>query len=306
MGDALRIGIITAYLNEDWHSQQLVRATGKYGDAVVISPESLGARLTSDGVSLLAAGLDIESLDGFILARGFGERGNADFLIPVYKLLQQNGKTLVNNIDALMTAIDKFETSCLLQQAGVPTPAVVVVQEVSMAEEVLGNWRKLVAKPLFGSLGLGIRVLEDTEEGHAALPELIDKYGAIYMQEFVPTPGRDIRAFVVGDKVAAGMYRIATDGGWINNVSRGARTEPCELDDNIAEMAVTAARAVGLDYTGVDILEGPEGPLVIEVNGNPLWQGLQNTTGLDMADEILRWVVERIEMTTAKGGERIA
>lgn len=306
MGGTLRIGIITAYLNEDWHSQQLVEATNRYGTAVVIRPESLGARLTPERVSLIAAGLDLDSVDGFVLARGFGERGNSDFLIPVYQIMERSGKILVNNINAVLTAIDKFETSYRLQQAGIPTPAVVVVQDVSMAREVLGNWGRVVAKPLFGSLGLGIELVEDTAQGRAMLPELLDRYGAVYLQEFVPTPGRDIRAFVVGTKVAASMYRLAAPGDWRTNVYRGAKAEACRIDAAMEQMAVAAARAIGLDYTGIDILEGPNGPMVLEVNGNPLWQGLLEATGLNMADEILAWVVKRIAQTMAKGGERVA
>ena len=306
MGGTLRIGIITAYLREDWHSQQLVESTNRYGTAVVIRPESLGARLTRDGIALLAAGLNLNTVDGFILARGFGERGNSDFLIPVYQILERHGKILVNNINAVLTAIDKFETSYRLQQAGIPTPAVVVVQDVSMAREVLAEWGRVVAKPLFGSLGLGIELMEDTAQGRAMLPELLDRYGAIYLQEFVPTPGRDIRAFVVGSKVAASMYRIAAPGDWRTNVHRGAKAEAVHIDKQMEDMAVAAARAIGLDYTGIDILEGPAGPMVIEVNGNPLWQGLLEATGLNMADEILDWVVHRITQTLAKGGERVA
>lgn len=306
MGGTLRIGIITAYLSEDWHSQQLVEATNRYGTAVVIRPESLGARLTPERVSLIAAGLDLDSVDGFVLARGFGERGNSDFLIPVYQIMERSGKILVNNINAVLTAIDKFETSYRLQQAGIPTPAVVVVQDVSMAREVLGNWGRVVAKPLFGSLGLGIELVEDTAQGRAMLPELLDRYGAVYLQEFVPTPGRDIRAFVVGTKVAASMYRLAAPGDWRTNVYRGAKAEACRIDAAMEQMAVAAARAIGLDYTGIDILEGPNGPMVLEVNGNPLWQGLLEATGLNMADEILAWVVKRIAQTMAKGGERVA
>jgi ribosomal protein S6--L-glutamate ligase len=303
MGATLRIGIITAYLAEDWHSQQLVASANRQGIAqVVIRPESLGARLTPQGVTVLAQGVDLGTLDGYILARGFGDVGNSDFLIPVYQILERNGYVLVNGINAVLTAVDKFETSCRLQQANIPTPSVVVAQDIHMAQEVLAVWKKLVVKPLFGSLGLGIELLEDTAHGRSALPRLLAQHGAVYLQEYVPTPGRDIRAFVVGSRVAASMYRFAPPGEWRTNVYQGAFTESCTLDAETARMAVAAAQAIGLDYTGVDILEGPDGPLVIEVNGNPLWRGLLETTGHNMADDIVARVAERITRTTTKGG----
>ncbi|MHB9130186.1 MAG: RimK family alpha-L-glutamate ligase [Armatimonadota bacterium] len=306
MGKALRIGIITAYLEEDWHSQQLVTAANQWGEAIVIRPELLGARLSPDGIALVADHLDLETIDGFILARGFGERGNSDFLVPVYQILERNGQVLVNSINAVLIAIDKFETSYRLHQAGIPTPAVEVVQDVEMANEVLTRWGRLVAKPLFGSLGLGIELVEDTLEGRAMLPVLLERFGAIYLQEFVPTPGRDIRAFVVGQQVAASIYRTAQPGNWRTNIHQGASAEPCVLDAETAAYAVKAAQVVGLDYTGVDILEGPSGPMVIEVNGNPLWRGLMEATGRNMADDIAAWVVERIKQTAVKGGEHVA
>ena len=213
---------------------------------------------------------------------------------------------MVNSINAVLTAVDKFETSYRLQQAGVPTPAVVVAQEPVLAEEVLGRWGRAVVKPLFGSLGLGIELLENTEEGRAMLPTLLERFGAIYLQEFVPAEGHDIRAFVVGTRVAASIRRIAQPGEWRTNIHRGAEPDPCELDDATAALAVRAAQAIGLDYTGVDILEGPDGPMVIEVNGNPLWQGVLQATKRNMADDIMAWVVSRIARSALKGGEHDA
>jgi RimK family alpha-L-glutamate ligase len=306
MGIALRIGIITAYPKEDWHSQQLMKAAQRYGEVSVIRPENLGARVTRDGITLLAEGVDMGRIDGFVLARGFGDRGNSDFLIPVYRILERDNKVVVNTISAVLRAIDKFETSCLLQQAGVPTPQVVVVQDPAMGRKVLKEWGRLVAKPLFGSLGLGVTLMEDTLQGHAMLPVMLERYGAVYLQEYVQTSGGDIRAFVVGPRVAASIYRKVAPGEWVSNIHRGAHPEVYALDRATGELAVRAAQAVGLDYTGVDIMEGPAGPVVIEVNGNPQWQGVLAATGRNMADDILAWVVERITQTNMKGGESVA
>jgi ribosomal protein S6--L-glutamate ligase len=306
MGKALRIGIITAYPEDDWHSGQLVEAAGRYGEAVVIRPERLAARITREDIRIMSDQVDIETVDGFVLARGFGDAGNPDFQVPVYQILERSGKVLVNSIDALLRAIDKFETSCCFQRAGVPTPAVTVVQNAEMAYTVLREWGRAVAKPLFGSLGIGIELIDDTEQGRAMVPVLLERFGAVYLQEYVPTPGRDIRAFVVGNRVAASIYREAAPGQWRANVSRGGRPVACLLDAETSRLAVAAAKAIGLSYTGVDILEGPAGPQVIEVNGNPQWLGVLEATGKNMADAIVAWVVDRITQPMAKGGERVA
>lgn len=302
MSRALKIGIITAYLEDDWHSQQLVAAARRLGEPVVIRPDQLQARLSPAGVMVMAEQLNLEAIDAFVLARGFGDAGNADFVVPVYQILERRSRVFVNSIDALLRAVDKFETSCCLQQAGVPTPDVVVVQHPAPGRQLLGEWGRVVAKPLFGSLGLGIELLEDSPAGTTMLMTLLERFGAVYLQRFVPTPGRDIRAFVVGPRVTASIYRHATHD-WRTNVHQGAVTEPCTLDAATEAMAVAAARAVGLDYTGVDILEGPDGPLVIEVNGNPQWRGVLQATGRNMADAIIEHVVERVERPTWERGE---
>jgi ribosomal protein S6--L-glutamate ligase len=177
MGKALRIGIITAYPDEDWHSRQLIDATARLAEAVIISPERLSARISRQLVQVLSDEVDLSTVDGFVLARGFGERGNPDFQVPVYQILERSGKVLVNSIEALLCAIDKFETSYRFQRAGLPTPQVVVVQDEKVALSVLRDWGRLVAKPLFGSLGLGIELLEDTEHGRATLPVLLERSG---------------------------------------------------------------------------------------------------------------------------------
>jgi tetrahydromethanopterin:alpha-L-glutamate ligase len=306
MGRVPRIGIITAYPEEDWHSRQLMEAADRYGGHVVIRPETVSARVSARGTVIRVAGGARDGLGGCVLARGFGERGNPDFLIPAYQWLERRGMVLVNRIDALLAAVDKFVTSERLQQAGLPTPEVVVVQDAATGRSVLSEWGQAVAKPLYGSLGVGVERLEDTRRGRARLAPLLRRHGALYLQQYVPAPGRDIRAFVVGGAVAASMYRLPAPGQWVTNVARGGFTAACTLDGATARLAVAAAETMGLDYTGVDILEGPAGPVVIEVNGNPLWRGLLEATGRNMADAIIAWVVERIGQTTGKGGECVA
>lgn len=306
MGTTRRIGVITAYIEEDWHSQQVLAAANRFGEAVLIRPEELGVRLTPTGATVVATTHDLDAVDGFVMVRGFGEQGNSDFLVPVYQILARQGRVLVNDIDAVLRALDKFETSYRLLEAGIPTPQVVVAQETALAHSVVAEWGRVVAKPLFGSLGMGIEMLEDTAAGHARVPELLERYGAIYLQEYVPSPGRDIRAFVVGPRVAASIYRVVRPGEWRTNIHQGAHPEVCKLDPALATLAVQTAQVIGLDYTGVDIIEGPDGPTVLEVNGNPLWQGLLQATGRNMADEILAWVMERISQTVGKGGQRVA
>ncbi|HET9594761.1 MAG TPA: RimK family alpha-L-glutamate ligase, partial [Anaeromyxobacteraceae bacterium] len=117
--------------------------------------------------------------------------------------------------------------------------------------------------------------------------------GAVYLQRWVPHAGRDARLFVVGDRVAGAMERIAPHGEWRTNVERGARVRPLRPSEALAAMAVQAAKALGLDWAGVDVVSGPDGPTVLEVNGNPSWIGILEATGEDMAEPIAEHVWAR-------------
>jgi RimK family alpha-L-glutamate ligase len=113
------------------------------------------------------------------------------------------------------------------------------------------------------------------------------------MQEFVEHGHSDIRAFVIGDQVIASMHRIAD--GWKTNYSRGARPAPAEISEEFKELAVKAAKAVGCKVAGVDILEGPQGPRIVDVNSQPGWKGLQMVAKLNIADEIVKFVLNEIK-----------
>ena len=103
----------------------------------------------------------------------------------------------------------------------------------------------------------------------------------------------DIRAFVVGDRVVAAMRRVADS--WKTNYSQGARPEQIRLDRTMEEMAIKSAKLIECKIAGVDILESPKGPLVVEVNSQPGWRGLQSVTRVNIADEIVDFVQSELK-----------
>src|SRR5690606_33278086 len=125
--------------------------------------------------------------------------------------------------------------------------------------------------------------------------------GAIYLQRYVPNPGRDARIFVVGGVAVAGVERIAPEGDWRTNVAGGAEVRPLGRMPALEEVAEQAARALGLDYTGVDVMWTRDGPQVIEVNGHPSFDFILDATGEDMSRHIARHVMDRLE---ARRGRR--
>ena len=114
-------------------------------------------------------------------------------------------------------------------------------------------------------------------------------HGVIYIQEFVPHGYSDIRAFVVNNHVIAAMRRVSES--WKTNYSQGARPAPLELNKELEELAVKSAKVVGCKIAGVDILEGPNGPVIVDVNSQPGWKGLQMVTKINVADEIVNFIL---------------
>ena len=150
----------------------------------------------------------------------------------------------------------------------------------------------VVVKPIFGSMGLGISRVSDEDMAWRVFRVVETVRGVFYLQRFIPHGGRDIRVFVVGGKVLGAMERSAP--GWRTNFSRGGKVRAFELPPEWAELAVRAAEAVGAEYAGVDLLPTEDGTVyVLEVNGIPGWEGLQRTTGIDVADAIIGQLLAR-------------
>jgi RimK family alpha-L-glutamate ligase len=192
-------------------------------------------------------------------------------------------------------------TSFLLNRHGVPTPATWAGESAAFAQRVLmreaAAGRRVVMKPLFGSQGKGLRRLGATARGRLApLPSLRSFSQVAYLQRYVEgaQPGFDWRVLVIGAKAVAAMRRVGGHG-WIHNFAQGAACEPALLTDALADTAIRATKALGLDYAGVDLIPSDETsrPLVLEVNGVAAWRGLQSVTKLDIAAALADDLLDR-------------
>lgn len=117
----------------------------------------------------------------------------------------------------------------------------------------------------------------------------------IYLQEYLQKRGRDIRAFVIGDGVLASIYRITRTDEWKTNVAQGGKVKSVKLSKELEELALRAFETLGLIYAGVDILETKREPVLLEVNASPSWHGLQKATGIDVAEQLVRYVVNLVK-----------
>jgi RimK family alpha-L-glutamate ligase len=290
---SLHLVILAA--RQGWHTRELTRALEARGHTGAIVPyeglvASIGRR-----PGLRSGASDLDRADA-VLARIIpsGSLEQIMYRVDALHRLEDRGIRVVNSPRAIERTVDKFWTSALLEQCGLPTPDTIVCETV---EEAFAGFRELgdvIVKPLFGSMGLGMVRVSDEEMAFRVFKTIEQIRGVYYLQRTVDHDGRDIRVFVVGGRVLAAMERRSE--GWRTNISRGGRGTPIELPEAWSALAVRAAAAVGAEYAGVDLLPARDGTVyVIEVNGIPGWEGLQRATGVDVAGAL----VERLARGTA-------
>jgi len=284
----LRFGVVSAHPRRDWQSARLIDSCARRGEVEVFRPSEVGLATDGGRTLVTARGRDAAGFDAWILARALGRRGDPDFQCAAYRALEGLGLTVLNPVDALLRAEDKIETSFHLARGGVPTPPMRAVQRLSEARSALAALGDVVVKPPYGSLGIGIaRIAAGDRDARERLATLLDRHGVIYLQAWVGRePAEDLRLFVVGGEVQAAMVRRARAGEFRTNIRQGGSARAILVRPELARIAVSAARTLGLVYAGVDIIDADAGPTVIEVNGTPSWRALFEATGRDMADAI--------------------
>ena len=270
-----------------WHTHELERAAAERGHQLTVLPyEGLVARI-GPAPGLRSRNTELDSAD-VVLARIIpsGSLEQIIFRVDALHRLEDRGIRVVNSPRAIERTVDKFWTSTLLEQCGIPTPETVVCDD---PEEAIAAYRTLgdvIVKPLFGSMGLGMVRVSDEEMAFRVFRTIEQIRGVYYVQRTVDHDGTDIRAFVLGGRVIAAIERRAS--GWRTNLARGGTARSLSLGEQLSALAVRAAAAVGADYAGVDLLTGRDGiTYVLEVNGIPGWRGLQEATGLDIAGRLV-------------------
>jgi tetrahydromethanopterin:alpha-L-glutamate ligase len=311
---ALRIAIMAD--ETGWHTRQLqaaLRARGASSRCVDLANCRIDTSAAWHGLVIPGFGRELPDA---VLVRGIagGSFEQVTRRLGVLHALREFGVPVYNDARAIERSVDKSMTSVLLHAAGIPTPptwaieSAVDAQRVVMRESAAGH--TLVLKPLFGSQGKGLRLIGAVNGVHHALPALDADYGGIaYLQRFVAPlqqPGYDWRVLVVSGRALTAMRRISEH--WVHNVAQGARCVAAPLEPTLARLAQDAARALDLDYAGVDILPAVDAahPLqVIEVNGIAAWAGLQRVTGFNIARALVDDLLDR-KLAAAQVHERRA
>ena len=292
-----KIAVVTD--DPGWHGRELQEAFAARG-------------LVSCFLSLIECRLDLSRTSARIILPGFEETlpcgvfvrgvptGTLEEVIhrlDVLHWLRGVGVVVYNDGRSIERTVDKAMTSFLLKRAGVPIPETWVCESEHHARTLLmselSQHGRLVMKPLFGSQGEGVVLLQRPED----LPDPAAYGGVYYLQRFVPPEAgadcRDWRVFIIGGRAQAAMIRCSRH--WVTNRARGGTCEPAPLDPGLVGLAEAAARALDIDYAGVDLLRDKQGRyLVTEVNSVPAWRGLQEACHFPIAERLVERFLSQV------------
>lgn len=299
--DLPRIPVFTD--DPGWHGKRLKEAFAARGlEAVFVSLKDCCLDLLPGHMGVVIPGFE-DGLPPGVFVRGVpgGSLQQVIARLDILHALKMLGLTVYNDGRAIERTVDKAMTSLLLHLGGIPTPATWVCESRHHAEMIIRREtmasRALVIKPLFGSQGLGVRLLTHNSPLPVPMQEHVD--GLYYLQSFVDSGAgawHDYRVFVINGKAVSAMARHGAS--WISNVAQGGRCEAVLPAEDIAGLAQAAAKAVDIDYCGVDIIRDRRGrPYVLEVNSIPAWKGLQTVSEMDIAQVLVDDFINKMYRT---------
>lgn len=293
MNIAVLSSIVSTYVNERFQHAALARGH----EAIPLLTTDCAICFNHERASIQLSGSPIEGIDVLVprIASFAGP-----FSLTLLRELERTDLPILNPSAGIAVAHDKLRTMQELAAHGVPVPPTIAVgspRELRGAIEQLGEG-PLIVKLLSGTQGLGVMLAESLDAACAIVEAMQFVHQPVLVQRFIEeSRGRDVRAFVVGDKVVAAMRRTAAGGEFRSNLHRGGKAEGITLEPSYERVALAAAQTLGLRMAGVDLLEGRDGPLVVEVNASPGLEGIEAATKVDIAGAIID---ATLEMTMLK------
>ena len=278
-GRPLRLAVLVSYLRAE---EKLILAAARARGIEVAPLFDRELVLNLSAHDAVSAGMDYDVLLDRCVAHS-----RSGYTLRAF---ERWGVPTLNTSEAVHLCDDKAENSLALERAGIPTPKTLLAFDIESAIQACEQvGYPAVIKPVTGSWGRLLAKINGPEQARAVLSQKQElgsfHHTIFYVQEFVPKPERDIRAFVVGDRVLAASYR--TSKHWVTNAARGAVSVPCPVTSEIEQLSFRACTAVGARLAGVDLIETADGLAIVEVNSVGEFKGLMGTTDVDIADEIV-------------------
>lgn len=283
-------------------TRRLVEEALKAGhECVVINHSLCDLIIEQEGPSIIYKGQKLEGMDAIIPRIGASVTFYGTAVVRQFELM---GAFSAVTSQAIVRSRDKLRSLQILSKNGLGMPKTAFTNfskggEKQLIEQVSGA--PVIIKLLEGTQGLGV-VLAETKKAAQSVVEAFHGLKArIIVQEYIKeAKGADIRAFVVNGKVVGAMKRQGAEGEFRSNLHRGGVASVIKLNRAEKQAALNAAKALGLDVAGVDLLQSDRGPLILEVNSSPGLEGIEGATGINVAAEIIKFVEESVAKKSSK------
>jgi ribosomal protein S6--L-glutamate ligase len=278
-----------------YSTQRLVEAARARGHRVrVLDPLRCYMRIAASDFAIHYKGRALADYDAVIPRIGASITFYGTAVLRQFEMM---GVYTPNSSDAILRARDKLRCLQLLAREGIGLPTTVFGDNPDDTADLLAMLGDPphVIKLNEGAQGQGVLLAEKRSASQSVIEAFRGLYANFLVQEFVAEArGADIRCFVVGGRVVAAMRRQARPGEFRSNLHRGGTATPIELTQAEIDTALHAARTIGLNIAGVDLLRSRRGPLVLEVNSSPGLEGIEAATRVDIAGEILEYLARRV------------
>jgi ribosomal protein S6--L-glutamate ligase len=283
-------------------TQRLIEEIEKEGhEAMVVDHSLCDLIIEQEGPSIIYKGQRLEGVDAIIPRIGASVTFYGTAVVRQFELM---GAFSAVTSQAIVRSRDKLRSLQILSKNGLGMPKTAFTNfskggEKQLIEQVSGA--PVIIKLLEGTQGLGV-VLAETKKAAQSVVEAFHGLKArIIVQEYIKeAKGADIRAFVVNGKVVGAMKRQGAEGEFRSNLHRGGVATVIKLSRAEKQAALNAAKALGLDVAGVDMLQSARGPLILEVNSSPGLEGIEGATGVNVAAEIIKFVVDSVVKKSLK------
>jgi ribosomal protein S6--L-glutamate ligase len=260
--------------------------------------------INSRSPRVLYSGRDLNDFDAIIPRIG---ASNTFYGMAVLRQFEIMGVFSVNASEAIARSRDKLRCLQLLsaKRIGLPVTSFAYSPADIPGAIDLVEGAPLVVKLIEGTQGVGVILAETEKVAETVMEAFRGQETNVLAQEYIAeAQGCDVRCFIVGGKVVAAMERQAAEGDFRSNLHRGGTSRRATLAPHERRVAIKAAAAMGLSVAGVDMLRSRRGPLVIEVNSSPGLEGIESTSGIDVAEKVIRFVEEHTPATRGRLGSR--
>lgn len=289
------MNIVILSRNRELYSTRRLREAAKLRghDVHIINYLRCYINITSHHPKVMFAGDELVGVDAVVPRIGASHTFYGTAVVRQFEMM---GTFTLNKSQAITRSRDKLRSLQILAKKGLGLPVTGCAHSTKDVQGLIkiAGGAPLVVKLIEGTQGIGVVLAETSKAAESVIEAFRGLDAHIMVQEFVKeSRGADLRCFVVGDKVVAAMLRQAQGGEFRANIHRGATGHQVKISPEERTTAIRAAQAMGLNVAGVDILRSSRGPVVIEVNSSPGLEGIERTSGVDVADKIIEFIEKK-------------